>query len=351
MSSSVPHSILLKKQHDLKQREIRLVKLSETRWSCSVTSIKAVKTTINAILATLEDISDESGSRAIASRGLLHQVKSFPFLLSLILFNKIFSITGNLSNLLQTEQLHYAGAASCIEATKITLYNLRSESEWQKIWDEAVTLARAHEVEVVPIRRRRRFPTYLANNVVEAHTGDSTSVDEYRTVVFYATIDTLLQDLNDRFSELNLSLLKSLQALVPNSNSFLNLSFLQPFLTHYGIDEDSISSELLTASTLLQKVSPPLTSMHHVYSHLYEVKECFPLLLETIQIAMTIGVTTATAERTFSSLKRLKTYLRSTMSQERLNHLALLHIHDFRVNSHATPPRNKPHPWLAKRSR
>ena len=26
-------------------------------------------------------------------------------------------------------------------------------------------------------------------------------------------------------------------------------------------------------------------------------------------------------------------------------------IHDFRVNSHATPPRNKPHPWLAKRSR
>ena len=85
-------------------------------------------------------------------------------------------------------------------------------------------MARAHGVEVVPIRRR--FPTYLANNVVEAHTGDSTSVDEYCTVVFYATIDILLQDLNDRLNELNLSLLKSLQALVPNSNSFLNLSSL-----------------------------------------------------------------------------------------------------------------------------
>ena len=67
MSSSVPHSILLKKQHDLKQREDRLIKLSDTRWSCRHTSIKAVKTTINAILATLEDISDESGSRAIES--------------------------------------------------------------------------------------------------------------------------------------------------------------------------------------------------------------------------------------------------------------------------------------------
>ena len=67
MSSSVPHSMLLKKQKDLKQNEIRLVKLSETRWSCRHTSIKAVKKTISAILATLEDISDESGSRAIES--------------------------------------------------------------------------------------------------------------------------------------------------------------------------------------------------------------------------------------------------------------------------------------------
>ena len=76
------HSMLLKKQQDLKQNEIRLVK---TRWSCRHTSIKAVKKTISAILATLEDISDESGSRTIESRGLLHQIKSFSFLLSYFL--------------------------------------------------------------------------------------------------------------------------------------------------------------------------------------------------------------------------------------------------------------------------
>ena len=274
-------------------------------WCCRHTSIKAVKTTITAILAALQDIADESGSRAIESRGLLHQIKSFPFLLSLIMFDKIFSITGNLSNLLQTEQLNYAAAATCIEATKTTLYSLRSDTEWKKIWDETLTIARAHEVVVQPIRRRR-LPSNFSDS---APTGGSTPVDDYRTVVFYATIDTLLQDLNDRFSELNLSLMKSLQALVPNSSTFLTLSSLQPFLSHYGIDEDSISSELLTASTFLREASP-LTSIHHVYSHLYEVKECFPLLLETIQIAMTIGVTTATAERSFSSLRRLKTYLR-----------------------------------------
>jgi hypothetical protein len=41
---------------------------------------------------------------------------------------------------------------------------------------------------------------------------------------------------------------------------------------------------------------------------------------------MTIGVTSATAERSFSSLRRMKTYLRSTMTQDRLSNLALLYI-------------------------
>ena len=49
-------------------------------------------------------------------------------------------------------------------------------------------------------------------------------------------------------------------------------------------------------------------------------------LLETIQITMTIGVTTASAERSFSSLRRIKSHLRSTMSEDRLNNMSLLNI-------------------------
>ena len=40
-----------------------------------------------------------------------------------------------------------------------------------------------------------------------------------------------------------------------------------------------------------------------------------------------VPVTTATAERSFSGLKRIKTYLRNAMTQQRLNHCMLLHIH------------------------
>ena len=41
---------------------------------------------------------------------------------------------------------------------------------------------------------------------------------------------------------------------------------------------------------------------------------------------LTIPITVASAERSFSKLKIIKSYLRSTMSQDRLNRLAILSI-------------------------
>ena len=51
-----------------------------------------------------------------------------------------------------------------------------------------------------------------------------------------------------------------------------------------------------------------------------------------LRIYLTVPVTTATAERMFSVLRRLKHYLRATRSQERLNNLFLLHIHKDRTD-------------------
>ncbi|GBM34208.1 hypothetical protein AVEN_60556-1 [Araneus ventricosus] len=45
-----------------------------------------------------------------------------------------------------------------------------------------------------------------------------------------------------------------------------------------------------------------------------------------LKIIVTIPMTTAEAERCFSTLKRIKTFLRSTMSEDRLSALAMLSI-------------------------
>ena len=54
--------------------------------------------------------------------------------------------------------------------------------------------------------------------------------------------------------------------------------------------------------------------------------ESFPNACIAFRILLTIPVTVTSAERSFSKLKLINSYLRSTMSQERLSELTILSI-------------------------
>jgi len=56
------------------------------------------------------------------------------------------------------------------------------------------------------------------------------------------------------------------------------------------------------------------------------------LFSETVQIVRVLVVVPARAASTFSLLRRVKTWLRRTMTQKRLTHVALLHCHRQRVD-------------------
>jgi len=67
-------------------------------------------------------------------------------------------------------------------------------------------------------------------------------------------------------------------------------------------------------STAIETIFLPLMDFH-------------PNIKRLLMQFATIPVTICTSERSFSSLKRIKTYLRSTMGENRLNGLALINIH------------------------
>ena len=96
----------------------------------------------------------------------------------------------------------------------------------------------------------------------------------------------------------------------------------------YTHNEDEVRAEAPIAMKFLKEKTGTnsFVFLHDIYQHVYEVKECFPKLLECLQIAMTMGFTTASAECSSSFLRSLKTYLHSTMMQEHLCNLALLQI-------------------------
>ncbi len=57
-----------------------------------------------------------------------------------------------------------------------------------------------------------------------------------------------------------------------------------------------------------------------------ELDSAMPQLYKMFSLVATIGATSAGVERSFSCLKRLKSYTRNTMGQGRLSSLALLAI-------------------------
>ena len=75
--------------------------------------------------------------------------------------------------------------------------------------------------------------------------------------------------------------------------------------------------ELPTQTTALEMLS---------FLHESNLQELYPNLWIALRIAVTLPVTVASAVQSFSKLKLIKTYLRSSMAQERLSGLAIISI-------------------------
>ena len=105
-------------------------------------------------------------------------------------------------------------------------------------------------------------------------------------------------------------------------NKCLNL---EGFLKHdidYNLDGLDLFSELKVSKKILQiEESAPIDILNYIKRLDYFPKACI-----AYRILLTIPVIVASAERSFSKLKLIKFYLRSTMSQERWNGLVILSI-------------------------
>lgn len=189
-----------------------------------------------------------------------------------------------------------------------------------------------HDIRETPLRpqRQKRMPKRLDDTIVMESTGTRNTVDNtnnsqnLKVLLYYPVLDAMITELQKRFDSKNLELMRAFQCCVPESPHFLEIDHLLPVVAFYKLNKDSLSMECVIAKRTLKDKN--ITTINDVLLEIVPLREAFPVLVKLLQIALTIVVSTAECERSFSTLKRTKTYLRSTMSEQRLVDLAVLSI-------------------------
>ena len=330
MSASKAHALFVQKQseqHPGKQpRELQ--RLSDTRWACRYTSLDCICSTFDTILVTLKLISNGSDkSKAIEAAGLHHHIHNFKFIACLVIFTRIMSFTKCLSDQLQSKDLDLTKATELVVSTMDTLQELRSDETWNHTFKYITDVAALHGIEPSRCSTRSYNSALSDDYVVDSTIGHRSSLNTSQSLkvnTYFPVLDHILSEMKRRFSETHLGIMKAVQACNPTSSHFLEESDLKEMSTLYSVNDDLLANECLLAKRTLADKN--LESALDVYGHLLPLQTAFPILIKLFRIALTLAVSTAQCERSFSALKRIKTYLRTTMSEQRLSDMSLLSI-------------------------
>ncbi|XP_060845700.1 uncharacterized protein LOC132925309 [Rhopalosiphum padi] len=164
--------------------------------------------------------------------------------------------------------------------------------------------------------------------VNRANPDPNLSVEEYHKVsVFIPYLDFFIQQLGERFS-IHSEIFKGFQSLFSytlTSNEEVSFRKLLEFYSP-SLDVNNSIAELKLWKIKLERINnipkTAIEALHVCNANIY------PNVHFILKILCTLPVSTSTPERMFSSLKRIKTYHRNTMSEKRLNGLAMLAIHN-----------------------
>ncbi|XP_065672118.1 uncharacterized protein LOC136089946 [Hydra vulgaris] len=292
----------------LKGNHATLKRLSDTRWSCRSDASKSLVENFDGIHAALchiaEDAEEKSDTRHEALC-LLNKITKLEFAFMTVLWHHILKRFNAVSKFLQKIEL-----------------DLHTASNYSD-------------------KNKRKVIKKLSNGENQV---DSLSVsDKFRVNTFFVIIDKLVTQLtirSDGYNHVN-KLFGFLSKLLTISTMELQVS-AKKFVEVFSNDlEDSFIFEIEQFVTLL-KLQPPGFFSHkkdksetentliplHVINWIVEtdIIDVFPNVYIAYCLFLSIPITNCEAERSFSTLKRVKNMHRSTMVHSRLSNIARLTI-------------------------
>jgi Domain of unknown function (DUF4371)/hAT family C-terminal dimerisation region len=321
---------------------LTLKSLSSTRWESRINAIRAIRFQLGFIYDAFIDLIDDqslTGSHGNKTKSdaknLVHKIKNFQFVCSAVLWYNVLLETNRVNILMQSPSFSICAAAEIIESAVNNLKKLRSDEEFQTLFIEARVLADSIDlepkfVEVRIKKRTRNFDYEVRDDPMED------SIQKFKVDVYFNLLDIAINSTEERFLQLSnynktFGFLHSIQKLSSwkqedISTHCKNLEIALSDNSQKDIDGVQLTEELVFISNLLKpsnRDSPNDVLKYIINDRLIPI---FPNLYIALKILLTLPVSVASGERSFSRLKLIKNYLRSTMTQDRLSGLSILSI-------------------------
>lgn len=314
-----------------KHVNITLKSWSDTRWESRVNSIEPLRYQADKVREALLEVRENATEPTIKveTHSLAEEIASFRFQICCVVWYDILSQINTTSKLLQSVNMQLEVAVGIIKKNKANLIRYRATG-----FKDAQTSARekCEEMNTEAVLKQKRLRTTKRHFAYESPDEPETDPMKRLEVSFFnVVVDCTIQSLEDRFQSLGevrnifgvLSNFGQLDAQTRKNQCQL-LSDKLTFEEQSDIDGSALATELENLPELPEAQMTPFELLTYLSQN--EICELYPNLWVALRIACTLPVTVASAERSFSKLKLIKNYLRSSMAQERLSGLAVISI-------------------------
>ena len=316
----------------------RLDKLSATRWTIWANCFKKIIESYHSLMALWKERLDEKPDAETKARiyRCKTQMESFSFYFGLNLGRKLYAHTDNLSKILQKEKMSAISGKELADLTIRTLQGIRNDRDFDLFYETVTKSASLIDFVSAPTAsRKRKRPKYDILQFLEGNPRSSEeayypeSTHAHFKAIYFEAIDVIVSSIKERFEQPGFKIFTEVEQLLLKSISKKPAEDeLQTVKTSFrdDFDDQSLPYELELLPTIFSGFKPVKFSdvVDVIQSLSNEKRKLIKNVVIIIRLILTRGATSATPERSFSTMRRLKTWLRSTMSQKRFNALTMM---------------------------
>ena len=317
--------------------------LCPTRWTVRTKAISAVLHNYEALYSTLLSIAKESSKSTVrdTASGLARQLKKFSTYFGLSFAQNIFSVCEQVASTLQKPSITAQTTVTCVNALKTNLQ--RQRDNFHLFYEQALTSSKAiNFVEDPKLSRPKQIPRRFQHGDGEQH--HFQSAKDLHRAQYVEAVDSCMAALKERFDEEIYSVLMNIETVLINASNgcAFELNDAVKRLYKDDLDFDQLKAELMLLEGIISQRLPEVKTVTSIdtITSIFSTEEtdssqivmAMSNVVRLLQIYLLAPMSAASGERSFSSQRLVKMYLRSTMTAARYNNLIIMHVNKARTD-------------------